>query len=446
MTGLLTDLDRKNCDTIAAALAGTSTERLQHLLTDADWDSLKLDGARVRSLSEKSPQGGGILVVDDTSFPKKGKSSVGVAPQYCGALGKRANCQVVVSAEYVADEIESSHPFHWPVCAQLYLPQEWAKDRERRERAHVPEEVGFRSKPQMALSLVELSGEWGVPFGVVVADSGYGKHPTFLEGLEDRKLPYVCGVESTFGVRLPEEVRAAKEAGAPPYRGRGQPPKERPAPLYTAKEVIGSLPEEAWRTVAWREGTKGTLSKQMVAVRAHRATGSDRHSTTHERVVTAEEGWLIAERPLRRSEKREDLPGEEEELKYYYSLLGADVSLERLVALAKSRWVIEQFYEDGKGECGLSDYQGRRWDGLHWHLALSMVAYTFLMVHSSVLLLGEDRSHEEEEAFSPLPSGQAHDTASDSQAGTGVVAGGSGAVVRRNREDKNLPSTQKLTK
>jgi SRSO17 transposase len=134
VTGLLTDLDRKNCDTIAAAVAATSTERLQHLLTDADWDSLKLDGARVRSLSQKSPQSGGILVLDDTSFPKQGKSSVGVAPQYCGALGKRANCQVVVSAEYVADEPESSRPLHWPVCAQLYLPESWAKDRERRER------------------------------------------------------------------------------------------------------------------------------------------------------------------------------------------------------------------------------------------------------------------------------------------------------------------------
>ena len=171
-------------------------------------------------------------------------------------------------------------------------------------------------------ALVDLSLEWGVPYGVVVADSGYGKYPMFLEGLEERKLPYVCGVESTFGVHLPEEVRAAKEAGAPPYKGRGQPPKERPAPLYTAKEVIGSLPQEAWRTVAWREGTKGTLSKQMVAVRAHRATGSDRHSTTHERVVTAQEGWLIGERPLRPEGK--DLPGEEE-LKYYYSSLAGDV-------------------------------------------------------------------------------------------------------------------------
>jgi SRSO17 transposase len=148
----------------------------------------------------------------------------------------------------------------------------------------------------------------------------------------------------------------------------------------------------------------------MVALRAHRATGSDRHSTTHERVLTAQEGWLIAERPLRRSAE-DNKSGEEEELKYYYSSLSADVSLERLAALAKSRWAIEQFYEDAKGECGLGDYQGRRWDGLHRHLALVMVAYSFLMVHSSIL--GKDPSHEEE-AFSPLQSAQAHDAASDS--------------------------------
>src|SRR5215210_1120650 len=333
-TGLLTDLDRKNCDTIAGALAGTSTERLQHLLTDADWDSLKLDEARVRSLSAKSPNGG-VLVLDDTSFPKQGKASVGVARQYCGALGKRANCQVVVIAEYVADEPESSRPLHWPVSGRLYLPEGWANDLKRRERSHVAEEVIFRIKPHIALSLVDLSREWEVPSEVVVADSVYGKYPSFLGGLEERKLSYVCGVESTFGVRLPEEVRAAKEAGAPPYKGRGQPPKERPSPLYTARELIEGLPEEAWQTVSWREGTKGTLSKQMVAVRAHRATGSPRHSTTHERVVTAAEGWLIAERPL--GPEGKDLPSEEE-LEYYYSSLGADVPLEQLAALAKSRW------------------------------------------------------------------------------------------------------------
>src|ERR671913_1078934 len=438
ITGLLTDLDRKNCDTISAALAGTSTERLQHLLTDADWDSLKLDEVRVRSLSARSPKGG-ILVLDDTSFPKQGKASVGVARQYCGALGKRANCQVVVSAEYVAEEPESSRPLHWPVSAQLYLPEGWATDRKRRERAHVPEEVIFRSKPNVALSLVDLSREWGVPFEMVVADSGYGKYPSFLRGLEEREVAYVCAVESTFGVRLPEEVKAAQEAGAPPYEGRGQPPKERPAPLYTARELIESLSEEAWRTVSWREGTKGSLSKQMVALRVHRATGSARHSIDHELVHTAAEGWLIAERPLPEEPSSAENKEGEEELSYYYSTLGEEVSLERLAALAKARWAIEQFYEDAKGECGLSDYQGRRWEGLHRHLALSMMAYSFLMLHSSVLL-GGDPSHEEE-AFSPLSSGQAYDAASDSQAGTGVVVGGPGAMVRRNREDQELPSS-----
>jgi SRSO17 transposase len=436
ITGLLTDLDRKNCDTIAAALAGTSTERLQHLLTDADWDSLKLDGHRVRSLSARSPKGG-ILVLDETSFPKQGKASVGVARQYCGALGKRANCQVVVSAEYVADEPESSRPLHWPVSAQLYLPERWANDPERRERSHVPREVIFRSKPQIALSLVDLSREWGVPFEVVVADSGYGKYPSFLGGLEERKLSYVCAVESSFGVRLPSEVRAAKEAGAPPYKGRGQPPKERPAPLYTANEVIDSLPDEAWQTVIWREGTKGTLSKQMVALRMHRATGSPRHSIDHKLVLTAAEGWLIAERPLPGDPSLAKNKEGEEQLNYYYSTLGADVPLERLAALAKCRWTIEQFYEDAKGECGLSDYQGRRWDGLHRHLALSMVAYSFLMLHSSVIS-GADSSSCGEVIF---PLGQAHDASGNPQAGYGVAFGGPGSMVHRKREDQDLPSS-----
>jgi SRSO17 transposase len=435
ITGLLTDLDRKNCDTIAAALAGTSTERLQHLLTDADWDSLTLDEARVRSLSARSPKGG-VLVLDDTSFPKQGKASVGVARQSCGALGKRANCQVVVSAEYVADEPQSSRPLHWPVSATLYLPEGWASDLKRRERSHVPREVIFRSKPQIALSVVDLSREWEVPFEVVVADSGYGKYPSFLLGLEERKVSYVCAVESTFGVRPPCEVRAAKEAGAPPYQGRGQPPKERPAPLYTARELIGSLPEQAWQTVSWREGTKGTLSKQMVALRVHRATGSPRHSTDHELVLTAAEGWLIGERPPGEPSSTENKEGEEE-LNYYYSSLGAEVSLERLASVAKSRWAIEQFYEDGKGECGLSDYQGRRWEGLHRHLALSMLAYSFLMLHSSVTTsVGTSSSGE---GFFPL--GQAHDASGDPQAGARVAFGGPGAMVRTNREDQELPTS-----
>lgn len=172
----------------------------------------------------------------------------------------------------------------------------------------------------------------------------------------------------------------------------------------------------------------------MIALRVHRATGSDRHSTDHERVSTGPEGWLIAERPLRRRSEGE-APPDEEELKYYYSSLGANESLERLTALAHSRWAIEQFYEDAKGECGLGDYQGRRWEGLHRHLALSMVAYSFLMVHSSVTG-PEDSSCSTGEPF--FPHAAAHDAASDPPAGTDMVARGPGGVVGRNREDQDL--------
>jgi SRSO17 transposase len=430
ITGLLTDLGRKNCDTIAAAVAGTSTERLQHLLTDAQWDWRELDALRVRSLSQKSPPEG-ILLLDDTSFPKQGKSSVGVARQYCGELGKRANCQVVVSAEYVADEPRSSAPLHWPVTGRLYLPeQRWAANPERRKRAHVPEEVEFQSKPQIALSLVEESRRWGVPFEVVVADCGYGDNPNFLRGLEQREISYVCGVESDFGVRYPEEVVSAKEAGAPPYKGKGQPPKERPAPLYMAREVIESVPEGAWRTVSWREGAKGTLSKEMVAVRMHRGTGSERHSVEHERVETGAEGWLIGERPL---------PGHAGgECKYYFSTLSQEASLRGLTELAHSRWAIEQFYEDSKGECGLGDFQGRRWDGLHRHLALSMLAYSFLMLESSI---AEGGSSREKKVFSPLEGEKAEDAPGDPPAGCAMAAGGSGFMVHRDRPDKDLPSS-----
>ena len=244
VTGLLTDLGRKNCEVLAATLAGTSVERLQHLLTDASWNPQALDETRVRQLVASSPPGG-VLVLDDTGLPKQGKASAGVARQYSGTLGKKGNCQVLVSAEYVEDRLERSDPLHWPVSAQLYLPESWTSDPARCRRAHVPEAVPFQTKPELAIGLVDRARAWGVLFDVVVADAGYGDNPSFLAALEARELPYVCAVVSTFGVRLPEEV--ALVGATPPYQGRGQPRKARPAPLYTAKAVLDALPASSWQ-------------------------------------------------------------------------------------------------------------------------------------------------------------------------------------------------------
>src|SRR5262250_900789 len=166
LTGLLTDLPHKNCDTIAAAVAGTSTERLQHLLTDATWEPQALDRQRVTGLVGQSPPQG-ILVLDDTGLPKQGRSSVGVARQYSGTLGKIANCQVVVTAHYVADEPMSRAPVHWPLTARLYLPEGWAADSDRRAKVHVPAEVAFQTKPELALTLVDYARAWRVPFAWV---------------------------------------------------------------------------------------------------------------------------------------------------------------------------------------------------------------------------------------------------------------------------------------
>jgi Transposase DDE domain len=176
----------------------------------------------------------------------------------------------------------------------------------------------------------------------------------------------------------------------------------------------------------------------MVALRVHRATGSPPHSIDHELVLTAKEGWLIGERPLAGQPSSVHKKEGEEELNYYYSTLGAEVSLKRLASVAKSRWTIEQFYEDAKGECGLGDFQGRRWEGLHRHLALSMLAYSFLMLHSSVTR-GAGGSSSSGEAFFPL--GQAHNASGDTKAGTDVAAGGPDSMVRTNREDQDLPSS-----
>src|SRR5499425_139211 len=296
LTGLLTDLPRKNCDTIAAAVAGTSTERLQHLLTDATWEPQALDQQRVTALVAQSPPHG-LLLLDDTGLPKQGRSSVGVARQYSGTLGKIANCQIVVSAHYVADEPTSRAPVHWPVTAQLYLPEAWATDGARRVKVHVPPEVAFQTKPALALALIDQARAWGVPFAWVVADAGYGDNPTFLHGLDARHVAYVVGISSTFGVRLPAEVCAAALVRPSRPRGRGQPKKPRPAPLYAAQAVLAGLLEDRWQPITWREDGDVVLRTQFAVVRGHWATGGTQCSTSPHRVSTGAEGWLLGERP-----------------------------------------------------------------------------------------------------------------------------------------------------
>jgi SRSO17 transposase len=331
--GLLTELPNKNCDTIAQAVPGTSEQRLQEFLTNMEWDEEDLNRQRVQKMMAEATRGEGVLIIDDTGFAKQGKTSVGVARQYSGTLGKVGNCQIAVTCCY------SDAQATWPVAVRLYLPQTWADDPERRRQARVPAEVGFQTKPAIALALLDQAQAWGVPHRCIVADADYGDNPNFLAGLEARQEPYVVAVRTDFVVRL-RNTAASR--------------------VWRADELLQTVPRWQWRTVRWRRGTKGWLRKKFVAVRCWRVTNDGQHH----------EGWVLGERATR---------GQPEERKYFWSNLPEETSLEELASVAHRRHAIEQFHEEAKGELGWNQYQGRLWPGFHRHAVTVMLAYSFLV-------------------------------------------------------------------
>jgi SRSO17 transposase len=333
LTGLLTELPNKNCDTMAQAVPGTSEQRLQEFLTTMQWDHDDLNRQRVEKLIAEATVGQGALILDDTGFAKQGKASVGVARQYSGTLGKVGNCQVAVTCCY------SDARASWPVAVRLYLPKEWMDEPARLRRARVPAEVRFQTKPEIALALLDQARAWGVPYRYVVADADYGDNPNFLAGLEARRQRYVVAVRSDFEVR---------------QKRRGAMPTQR------AEQVLAAVPRCQWRTIRWRQGKKGWLRKKFVALRCWRLTSQGE----------ARIGWLLGERAAR---------GQPEERKYYWSNLSASATLEEVVDYAHRRHAIEQFHEEAKGELGWDQYQGRLWPGFHRHAVSAMLAYSFLL-------------------------------------------------------------------
>jgi SRSO17 transposase len=296
-------------------------------------------------------------IIDDTGFPKKGKHSVGVARQYCGQLGKQDNCQVAVSLS-----LANKHA-SLPVAWRLYLPRDWACDAARRKKAKVPEEIGFKTKPEIALEQIRSACDAGLPRGVVLMDAGYGVNTDLREDITALGLAYVAGI-------LPHvTVWANAEAPLPPkaWSGRGRPPKrlrrdEAHQPV-SVKELALSLPAKAWRTITWREGTNEPLSSRFARVRI-RAAHRDYNLTAPR---PAE--WLLIEWPK----------GAAEPIKYWLSTLPDNIAFTRLVDLTKLRWRIERDYQELKQEVGLGHFEGRGWRGFHHHATLCIAAYGFLI-------------------------------------------------------------------
>lgn len=331
VTGLLTEHPNKNCQTLAEVVPNTNDQSLNNLLTDMAWDEQDLNRQRVQKMSALETEGDGVLVFDDTGFGKQGRCSVGVARQYSGTLGKVGNCQVSVNCHY------AERTLAWPISTRLYLPKQWAEDEARRERAHVPREIEFRTKPQIALELLDQAKAWDVGHAAITADADYGDNPQFLDGLEERREQYVVAARKDFQVAL-----------------------SRSGPVQDAQAVLAGIGRRAWRSLAWREGSRGWLRARFTAVRCRRVDGQGRRRI----------GWLMGQRSGR---------GPSQERKYFWSNFGPRAPLVRMVEYAHRRYWVEQYHEEAKGELGWDQFQGRRWDGFHRHAVTIMLSYSFLV-------------------------------------------------------------------
>ena len=362
--GLMLPCERKSVEPMAAVTAPERTaaqhQSLLHFVSEGGWSDERVL-AKVREMVLPAIERHGPIeawIIDDTGFPKKGTHSVGVARQYCGQLGKQDNCQVAVSLS-----LANAHA-SLPVAYRLYLPESWASDTARRKKAGVPEEIGFQTKPEIALDQIRAACTAGLPRGVVLMDAGYGTHIDLREAVTALGLPYIAGILSNTTVWAPGTGPLPPKPYVP---GRGRPTKQlrRDAEHQPVKvkDLAFSLPAKLWRTITWREGTNVPLKSRFARLRiriAHR---------DFNRSEPWPEEWLLIEWPK----------GEKEPTKYWLSTLPENIGFARLIDLAKLRWRIERDYQELKQEVGLGHFEGRGWRGFHHHATLCIAAYGFLI-------------------------------------------------------------------
>ena len=359
--GLLLDGERKSIEPMANRLPDADVQALQQFVNQSPWSSREVRASLARKMErEFVPEA--YWIIDEVSFPKQGKHSVGVARQYCGALGKTANCQVAVTLDLGTEE--SSTPLDWA----LYIPEQWINDSIRRKKAGIPEEVTFKTKIELALALIDEVRGWGLEERLVLADSAYGDCYEFRKGVRSRGLEYVVQVEGKL-TAWTEDPHPSN----PPMKGGGKIPRKRLyardlPPAQSLREIAKELPSQQWEKITWREGTKGPLCSRFARTTVWMANGLLQGKTME---VPREE--LLIEWP-------ED---SEESVKFWLSSLNPDqTSWRDLARKAKGRYRVEQDYREMKRELGLDHFEGRSWQGWHHHVTLVALAYAFLTLES----------------------------------------------------------------
>jgi SRSO17 transposase len=351
VTGLLNDSRRKSMEAMWARLSDPGTyQAFQHFITHAPWDAERV-WTRLRAVV---PERTGVLILDGTSFPKQGTASVGVARQYCGALGKIANCQTAVTVALWTGTRA------WFLGATLYLPEAWLTARQR-ARARIPAAVQFAPKWQLVLTLLRQVRAAGFTLTAVVGDAEFGDNATLRRTLHRAGLPYALGVSSDLRVFVGTPGLIAPT----PLTGKGRPRTRPHLPPGTstidARAWAATQTPRQWRLVSWRNGTHPPGRARFCAVRVTPA-----HDWRDRRL--APEVWLLCERELADGDRR----------RYYLVHLPPTAPLRALVALAHQRWAIEQQYQELKDEIGLDHFEGRTLPGWQRHVVLTAIAYSFL--------------------------------------------------------------------
>ncbi len=366
LQGLLSHLPGKNAEDIAT-FVDVQRQVVQAFIGTAPWDHRPLIEVLVGQVVERLGEPDGIIAFDPSSFPKRGTHSVGVKRPWCGHRGKVDTCQVGVCMGYVCDHDHAVLDF------RLSLPEEWARDAQRRQECHVPKEVRYHTRQEQC---VEMLDAWRaqVPHGWMTGDDEFGRHSRFRHELRERGERYVLGVPCTTTMR-------DLEAPLPEYAGRGRRPK---APWQSVSAWRQSFGSHGWARLTVRDGEKGPVGIEMVTRRVQ---------TRLERKRTGPEEWLVVtRRPLAddsTSEEQSSPDATEQDgryrYRYYLSPTGVSAvelaapSLAELARVIKAGACIEASFKRGKGEAGMDEYQVRTWQGWHHHMALSLIAVWFLI-------------------------------------------------------------------